>query len=224
MEKIFTTEEHNKIQTLINETMKQANNSNRIETWLPIFPGFYNTIFEYSNEDSDIEAYEQETGKEDLNWDNFTWDYKDYNNRVAKACCEAIENELKSMFDIVINFQNVSSPREYNFANDSINIEVVISKGSLSHLRDYLVKNISEYQEYIRRKYTSCDGFISRYSNNAYTWINDYMFKLDDNGHYLGSILQFVLSNEEFTEEDLYYKVDHENYVGYEFIEEDDND
>jgi hypothetical protein len=224
METIFTTQEHNKIQTLINETMEEQKNKSVLETWLPIFPGFYGTIFEYSNEDMDIEAFEQETGKEDLNWDNFNWDYEDYNNRVAEACCEAIENKLQEYFDLVINFQNVSSPREYNFANDSINIEIIASKGTLSKIREYLLENIEEYKEYVRRKYTSCDGFISRYSNNAYTWINDYMFKMQDNGHYLGSILQFVLINEEFTEEDLYYKTDHENYVGYELKEEEEND
>lgn len=53
------------------------------ETYCPLFPGFYGTEFEYDNEDSDIEYYNEEN-KTDLKWDDFSWNYADYHSRVSK--------------------------------------------------------------------------------------------------------------------------------------------
>ncbi len=35
-------------------------NIKKYETFCPLFPGFYGTVFEYDNEDSDIECYNEE--------------------------------------------------------------------------------------------------------------------------------------------------------------------
>ena len=60
-----------------------------IESYLPIFQGFYGTLFECDAEEVMIE--------EDKNYDDYNWDYTDYHNRVAKACVSPIQDQLNDL-------------------------------------------------------------------------------------------------------------------------------
>ena len=71
---------------------------NKIKTFLPVFTGFYNTIFE-PNESSEIDNYNQLQGA-DYNYDDFEFDYEDYRKRVAEQCVESIEIELDLIFSL----------------------------------------------------------------------------------------------------------------------------
>ena len=48
----------------------------KIETYCPLFPGFYNTVFE-PYEDDEIYSFNQENDK-NLSYVDFKWDYDDY--------------------------------------------------------------------------------------------------------------------------------------------------
>ena len=87
----------------------------KFKTWCPLFPGFYNTVFEYSREEDDIDYYNEEN-KTDLKYDDFEWDYRDYEKRVSSAFVDKLESELKHHIDINIEFEKLVSPREYNFS------------------------------------------------------------------------------------------------------------
>lgn len=187
-----------------------------IETYLPIFPGFYGSIFEYEDEEQDIENYNEENNT-DLNYNDFEFDYTEYHNRVSKKCCEIIERELKYNFpSIIIKFQKLRSPKEYNFFNDSVDVKIEISEKDFDNLILFLGVNFTnEFQEYLKENYSSRSGFTSFYSTDINIWFDEYL-KTDKINHCFGSMLNFFLLNEGFTDYDLHSHLDGETYINYE--------
>lgn len=166
-----------------------------INTWLPVFPGFYGTIFESDNEEQyeidEINFERSKKGLTDLKLDRFEFDYEEYQNRIAKDCVSFIEDKLKGFVE-KIEFQEVVSPKEYNFANDSINIGIHLSNDNKKDIIGYILDHKEAFNDYIGEKYTSYDGFMSFYSNNPNDWIinfNDWV----ECEHELGSYLEFIL-------------------------------
>lgn len=182
------------------------------ETFAPLFPGFYGTVFE-CDETNEIESYNEENGT-DLNYDDFEWDYRDYKNRVSKAFVNRLETELKAFLPIEIEFQNISSPREYNFENDSINIAV---KFDLKVLIGLIKERKDAAEKYFKEKYTSYDGFISFHSSNVEDWLKQ-KYILEKPSHRIGALLDCLCSIE-IDSDDIYYWCDSEYYVNYELKE-----
>ena len=120
---------------------------------------------------------------------------------------EFIENQLKELGIVnTIKFQSISSPREYNFVNDSGNIEIELTELNILAIQEYIKTNETNYRQYLADTYTSYDGFISSYSNEVCDWYeytNDFS---DFSGrmHYLGSILEFICKNEGITDDMMY--------------------
>ena len=201
----------------------------KVQTWLPVFPGFYGTIFE-ACEDAEIDDINDQRDykcMKPVEYNEIEFDYEDYKIRVSQRCVEFIERELADVFKskIVFEYECVSSPREYNFTNDSIHITAVISKSFLRELKRYLKRNEAKFAEYISRSYTSRSGFASFYSNSCHVWLTEYFNEIEDNKHYLGSLLQFVCENEDINEHDMLGFVCDETYLSasnyYELIGED---
>jgi len=166
-----------------------------IESYLPIFTGFYNTIFE---------ADEEPMIEDGMTYDDYEWDYKEYHDRVAKACTEIISNELKDL-DITIEFQALISPKYYNYSNDSINVAYHLKEDSYKKLIAYIIDNKEDFDGYIAHNYSSYDGFIPFYSNNGTEWLTKYLLDNEKLQHVFGACLDFYLDyNNEFSEQDLY--------------------
>lgn len=170
-----------------------------IKSFLPVFPGFYETLFA-PEEDSIIE--------EPYNFDDYEFDYDGFRTEMAKACCDAIETELKPL-GIKVIFEEIRSPRFYNFDTDSINVTYKLSAKTGKLLYDYLQKNIVAFTKYIKDHYTSRDGFNSFWSNDVKEWF-DYEYTQEENKlkHTFGAMLEFYFENEGYTTEDLYYATD----------------
>ena len=170
-----------------------------IETWLPVFPGFYNTIFE-PDETSEIDYINSERvnkGLCELEFDAIKFDYEQYENDIAESCCDYIESLLSDKFIKKLKFQKIRSPREYNFINDSVDIEITLTTENIKNIEKYLSDHLELFAKYI---YTSYDGFWSHYSNDVDSWLGeDCLYHT----HQLGSILQFIIMNE--NEGDLVY-------------------
>ena len=175
----------------------------KVKTWLPIFPGFYNTIFEF---DDDYLVYDlEEQGITDKQLE-FLWnsDYyseliKEYRQETARNCTDVICMQLINL-DLVknIQYEAIESPREYNFKNDGINVEIDIK---FKNIMNYLKSNKDKFSIYLKEKYTSYDGFASSYSSYIEDWLKPESLK---HTHKLGSILHFILLNEGFGQEVLY--------------------
>ena len=184
-------------------------NTQKFETFCPLFPGFYGTLFEYDNEEQDIESYNEEN-ETNLDWDGFNWDYADYRNRIAKAFVNRLETELNHIFPIKIEFQELYSPKEYNFTNDAINVKVELNLNQLINL----IKDRKEYAiMYFADKYTSRSGFISFHSPDIDNWLNP-SYILQDSKHRIGALLDCLCSIE-INEDDIYYWTDSENWIDF---------
>lgn len=177
-----------------------------IESHLPVFTGFYSTVFEPS-EDQVIEA--------PYKYDDYTFDYDGYRTKTSKACVNAIESKLKEFgLNIKITYQSLYSPREYNFANDSINVKYKVEDPKA--INKYILANFEAFSVYIKEHYTSRSGFMSFWSNDAETWLNEYMTNKKDLSHCFGAILEFIFKNEGYSDNDLYEDA---NYMGAIFLD-----
>jgi hypothetical protein len=152
-----------------------------IKTYLPVFTGFYGSHF--------LEPYmdEEDEGKE-IDWEA-------YMKALSKSFCDVVEDEL-SDFVSMIKFERLVSPKYYNYANDSINVEIDVY---VNKVNEYIKENIVKFDKYLKDNYTSCDGFISSYSTDVYDWLD-----WSDDKHKAGSVLQFICNNEGITEDCLY--------------------
>ena len=197
----------------------------KIETWLPIFTGFYECGYMPSDTEleGEVEYYADELGM-DIKWLNANlWDCIDYGKEqlaVANALVEAIEEKMKEILPSIeaVKMQKVVSPKEYNFENDAINIEIeagddffaevlekITHKRKVKRLkpisiggeRFYLKQRVTTldlFKKYIEDKYTSYDGFASFYSNDSDEWLNDLEHFTPDkyHRHKIGSIIEFL--------------------------------
>lgn len=176
----------------------------KIESVLPVFPGFYGTLFE-----ADEEPYIEDG----FTFDDYKWDYEEFRRRTALACIQFVEQELKSLqFDVKIEYQGIYSPREYNFSNDSINVEYSVK--SLRQFREYIGNNITAFQEYLDERFTTRDGFISFHSTSVEDWLKNI-----SNPTKFYSVLDFILRNElEDVDEKMYSQTVSDMWVGGELI------
>lgn len=182
----------------------------KYETFCPLFPGFYCTVLEPSCEESEISYYNSEN-KTNYGYDDFEWDYSEYYNRVAKTFVSRLENELNQFLPIKIKFQNIQSPREYNFKNDSINVIVSLSL-------DKLIKLIRDRKEaasqYFINTYTSCSGFVSFHSNEISDWLNK-KYILENPAHRVGALLECLCFCEIDTNNIPYWCDSETGYISY---------
>lgn len=179
------------------------------KTFAPMFVGFYGTHFEFNNEEYDIDDY-NETNGTNLSYDDFNWDYEDYRERICRAFVNKLENELNYYLPIKFEYERIHSPKEYNFMNDSIYVNVSVN---LDDIYGIINENKELARQYFLNQYTSRDGFISFHSNNLENWLNK-EYILEDNSHRIGALLDCIC-NILIDYEDTYYWADNENYVNF---------
>jgi hypothetical protein len=189
----------------------------KVETWLPVFSGFYGTVWETDRDwENEIEWINEKRAKKNLapvTQDDIEWDYKGYHDQVAKGATRWIGEMLKTAgFISDYAFQDLRSPREYNFTNDAIDVQFTLSGSDYVRIARYLAEHSEKFAKYIADKYTSGPGFISSYSNNAVEWMADLTETLEHE-HKLGSVLNFILENEDKEIEMTMYEDLHGNGV-----------
>ena len=178
----------------------------KIKTYLPIFTGFYESIFE-PNEDSEIDYINElrtENNKSEINYDHIDFDYNKYYLELSEDLCDKVWSELDN-FIYKIEFLELKSPKFYNYSNDYIECIITPKKQAIL---SYIKQNYNNWRKYLKDNYTSYDGFISHYDNNPNSedWNLDSLFKQ----HQLCSVLNFIAENENITEFDL---LDNEVYI-----------
>lgn len=167
----------------------------KINTWCPLFPGFYGTIYEPDEQldIDDINEKRRDINLRPLDFDAFEFDYDTYRNDVADEFCNEIYGKFSELgFNVEIKFQSVSSPKFYNYSNDSINIEATFD---VDQINQYLIYKVEQFRAYVKEKYTPCEGFISHYPNNSDDWHYNDAWSKDE--HMAGSVFEFILLNEE---------------------------
>lgn len=179
-------------------------------TWLPVFPGFYETIFEphddVINEDIEDQVHDAELKQVMFEKLYMSTEYseavKDYQNQVVKECVSFMNGEL-SEFVEDITLEGLVSPREYNFYNDSINVEIVFSEKNIRNIKKFISDNAGAWREYLKERYTSYSGFMSSHDNFPESCEWQVEAALNDR-HNAGAILQFICSVKEINIDALY--------------------
>ena len=87
----------------------------KTETYLPIFKGFYGSIFEpdETNEIDYINELRAEKELREIDYDDCKFNYSEYYKDVSKCLVDEIADEL-SEFVESIEFQQLKSPQFYN--------------------------------------------------------------------------------------------------------------
>ena len=181
----------------------------KIETWLPLFSGFYETDWDCDDliyqELNEINSQRKKNNRLEIEYGEIDFNFQDYENRVGKFCCEFLADNM-SEFVSGIEFQKINSPKYYNYKNDSIDCIISVSKDNIKQIQKSLTDYIEDFKDYLNQEYTSCDGFISFYSNDVDDWLFDP--DLLNDSHTLGAVLNFLL---------LYVK-EMDQYVLYDFF------
>lgn len=199
---------------------KEAKIEISVGTWLPVFSGFYGTLLgdklDLANE---IEYINDERTSKNLSlidYDYLKIDYSEANDDLSKSIFNKISIELKQRGLITSAvFDGLRSPREYNFANDSINCTFNFSKENIEIIEKYITKNFKEWDTLLKNKFTSYSGFISFHGNYASheDWIN--IKEVLTHDYRCGALLEFILLNEEYDEMSVYDEVEFymSNYI-----------
>ena len=169
----------------------------KIKTWLPVFTGFYGTIFGTLLEEYDDDGEEVELSRED---------YKLRELEICKGAVWFIDETLKAL-NLKgykgLEFDSLYSPREYNFTNDSINITVECDEAELEETITDLIeqKFRINFNESLRADFTPRDGFAPYYSRDSEDWLPASFEGEFALGYYLDFLLA-VMSDD--NEEELY--------------------
>jgi hypothetical protein len=153
----------------------------KTETFLPIFPGFYGSIFE-SDDDDALDCIKEDNPGMEIDWDDIEWDYDEYQQEMSIKCCEAIEGLLEGELGlkIKIKYEKLVSPREYNFKNDTINVNMTFTKATYKRVRILLMENKEALEEYLTENFKSRSGFMSFYDHDLPTFYNEYLHPDDE--------------------------------------------
>lgn len=173
-------------------------NQKEYKTFLPVFRGFYDNPFwefEYEYIENDIYEIRKENGlHSEIDINDLNINYKEYEKNIAIQLCEGLQSELSEYIE-KITLENANT--------HSIDIAII---PKIEKIKAFIYKNKDDFIEYLKKTYTSYDGFCSWYSNDFSEWhdITKDFSDFSDNEHMLGSILQFICNIEDISEFTLY--------------------
>lgn len=155
-----------------------------------IFAGFYESILFYS----DMEYYANENLKEN---ENDEYELKDFDGYRLDVTKQIVDNLLSSCIDDLIlksiEFKELVSPTYYNFETDRLRLELNLDRDLLE---EYIFNtHANEFNDYINKKYSSCDGFASFIANNIHDFKNQYLIE-QKVGRCLDIMIDFYLVNQ----------------------------
>ena len=166
-----------------------------MKTYLPQFPGFYGTYFEFNDNEVCQEIADQLDIDVDYVTDEaYTLDYTEWQTQYAKDLVVAFNEAVKIPGIQRFFYDSIYSPREYNFCNDSINIEADVTylNELQKFLLDLIMVNLKEFSKFLKIRYESFSGFISFYSANPANWIG-YITAGNLETHRLGAMIEFYM-------------------------------
>lgn len=169
----------------------------RISLRLPFFSGFYNTIWDGTDVWYDeLSNFKCVTGI-DLDENDLTFDNDRYRDVIAKLFVLHFFDYAPS-FITKIEFDEIVSPREYNFETDKIYAFVTFSDDWKEKVSAFINKNYKLVSDLIKRFHSSRSGFISFMSDDITEWPY-YLFEKKDD-RYLSSIIAFMMLIDEWNE------------------------
>ena len=191
-----------------------------LEVTTSLFYGFYNSIF---LDDGLIYEYEMEelteletrlNQKLETNfYINYEWSDHERNKYFNTVGAEFIENmkylinyyipeemKQKDYYKLEIEYTGVYSPKYYNYTTDKIDYIIKTNKQTMQELKKYIL-DLQGAEQYIFKRFSSYDGFISFLSNDIEYWKTE---PIETDEIYTGALIDMFLNlNDENTMEDL---------------------
>jgi len=158
------------------------------QTYLPVLSDLYETYIKPDelNEMYLINTQRQENNLDPLDFEDLDFDDEMHKNIVCRGYTSYIEDLLSDLKIVKrIKFEKLVSHRGYNFANDSIDVEIEFFPENLSK---YINEHFNSFKKYIKDRYISNDAEEWKYDTENFTEFSDF--------HKLGSCLFFVYLNE----------------------------
>jgi len=148
-------------------------------TKLPFFTGFYQGMYVLNvcgDDVLDMLSDKLPSAAEDYIRENYhDWlKYEDYQDRTSRDVTLIVREYLKEILpdDIFdIEYIKLTSPKEYNFATDEIE---VCYQCNFNNIIDRFIE-IEDIEDIIKDRWSSCDGFWSFVPNN----LSDFLEKID---------------------------------------------
>lgn len=209
-----------------------AKKNHRIDTYLPLFAGFYNSgldpIDDWDNHTASHELFEypEKLKEEHLDYIlELLYDHIDYTKLhldISKECVELINKELKDNLPegarAFFKFQKLISPKFYNYDTDSVNTAFYFNDIAWDYIKAEIrkFKNLAKFNTFIKDRYESHDGFISFYSSSSSDWLDDMdnITTAEKNEHKIGAIMEFYLEEVlGVTENDIISSINENIYV-----------
>jgi hypothetical protein len=192
----------------------------QVETFLPCFPGFYETLFEFSNEDIELENINEkraEIGLPAIDYDDVEWSYHDYHIEVCKKAVSYIENQLNELgIECKLVFKELKSPREYNFSTDMIIIDAEFDP---EQVREKFFENCASPIAEFLRQFLPKDGFTPFESTVKKGSIGYWKKTSFNNFHDFGLACELILNSHgdsEFNMDEFAEQSTHEVEIGIE--------
>ena len=145
------------------------------------FEGFYYSTYDSEINgciDNELQYFESEFNLNENELETLRGGYwckntKEFLENFSKKYAESFICEIKSEtgIDLDANFESLQSPKEYNFLNDRIFIEMP-EKNAIKFINYVLQNHKKELEILIKQNFTSGEGFISKYKNNLQLWGN----------------------------------------------------
>ena len=181
-------------------------NTMTTQTLLPLFCGFYNTLFDchesWYDQEFDYLTEEQGMTNEAAEEKLLNCDTRPARLAVSQDLVDAFEEVWNENFEVKIKtkFESLDSPREYNFTNDKITLEVEFDRQEMVKL---INDNLEHIEKFIIKHFTDRSGFISYYDNDINEWTLDNLEELDSVE--IWSILSAICERHDLDPLTLYY-------------------
>lgn len=178
--------------------------TDRLSVEIP-FSGFYHSLWSdaVDSEESSYAEHRAEQDREEIaeelrlsadDYAGFLFDCTDYSTvytEVARSYVSAFESVVNEQTGLALGlkFEEMQSPREYNFTTDRIfcNISYMMALRMMVRSRKDGHKMLAKI---IAERFTSYDGFISSYRNRLDSWLAKPLADWDHNE--LGTLLRAV--------------------------------
>lgn len=177
------------------KTSTHIKKTSTFNCYLPVFYGFYGSVWDEPDFEGEAEHYNLPENFPFYDYVN----YSDYKQELSKKFVNAVQSELKE-YITEATFNNIDSPKYYNFTNDKIDVTVTINK---KLIKKFIYNNLEAFEQYLKDHHKSRDGFNSFYSHTFEDWkrytanFTDYT----EEGYVcLTSILRFIAEQEQIDE------------------------
>lgn len=115
-----------------------------------------------------------------------------------------------------VTYTGTYHPKYYNFETDSVCFDFGYTDELCNHMLGYAAMNRDSFEEFLEKKYTSHDGYVSFTPNNWNDWYDGYV---KDDDYCVSALIYFMLITLSCVETDDNYNFVGKNSYQYGFID-----